>query len=245
MVSASFTFRLISSRIEIEPSVEVTALLTCVQTRIGRFEMLILRIMLFSFLIMAAPGYAKENTILVLGDSLSAAHGIELEQGWVSLLQNRLDQNYNEDAAWKVVNASVSGETTAGALARLPDLLDQHQPDLCVLELGANNGLRGQSVSLMQEHLNAMIQQCKEHGAVLLLGIKLPPNYGKKYTEEFHRSYVSLAKKNNIPIVPFILDGIALEEKYMQTDGLHPNAEAQLLILENMWPTLCNMLPSH
>lgn len=179
-----------------------------------------------------------------MGDSLSAAHGIELEQGWVSLLQNRLDQNHSDNTAWIVVNASVSGETTAGALARLPDLLDKHQPNLCIIELGANNGLRGQSVSLMQEHLNKMVEQCKEYGTTLLLGIRLPPNYGKKYTEEFHHSYNVVAQKNNIPVVPFILDGIALQEKHMQTDGLHPTAAAQSIILENIWPTLRNMLNS-
>lgn len=244
MVSASFTTRLRSSSIEIEPSVEVTALLTCLQLTIGEFEMLFLRIVLFLSLIIATPCFGKGNTILVLGDSLSAAHGIELEQGWVSLLQNRLDQNHSDNTAWIVVNASVSGETTAGALARLPDLLDKHQPNLCIIELGANNGLRGQSVSLMQEHLNEMVEQCKEYGTTLLLGIRLPPNYGKKYTEEFHHIYNFVAEKNNIPVVPFILDGIALQEKYMQTDGLHPTAAAQSIILENIWPTLCNMLNS-
>ncbi len=210
----------------------------------GEFEMLVLRIVLFSLLIVATPCYAKENTILVLGDSLSAAHGIELDHGWVSLLQNRLDQNYNEDRTWKIVNASVSGETTTGALARLPDLLEQHQPDLCILELGANNGLRGQSVSLMEENLNDMVEQCKNYGTTLLLGIRLPPNYGKKYTEAFHRIYTLVAEKNKIPVVPFILEGIALREGYMQADGLHPSKEAQATILENIWPTLSNLLNS-
>jgi len=175
---------------------------------------------------------------------LSAAYGIELEQGWASLLQNRLDQYYNEDKTWNIVNASVTGETTTGGLTRLPDLLDQHQPDLCILELGANDGLRGQSVSLMQEHLNEMVEQCKEYGTTLLLGIRLPPNYGKKYTEDFHRSYIIIAEKNNIPVIPFLLDGIALQEEYMQADGLHPTAAAQSIILENIWPTLCDMLNS-
>ena len=179
-----------------------------------------------------------------MGDSLSAAYGIELEQGWVKLLHNKLEQLQNDDNPWHVINASVSGETTAGALARLPDLLDEYKPDLCILELGANDGLRGQPVKNMREHLNEMIALCKNYGKVLLLGIRLPPNYGKKYTEAFDQSFAQVAKQNNIPHVPFILDGIALHEQYMQLDGLHPTSEAQDIILENVWPTLNTMLES-
>ena len=179
-----------------------------------------------------------------MGDSLSAAHGFELEDGWVNLLQNRLNENYSEDITWSIVNASVSGETTAGALARLPGLLKQHQPKLCILELGANNGLRGQPVSLMQEHLNIMIEQCNEYGDILLLGIKLPPNYGKKYSEKFYHSYTLIAEKNKIAFVPFMLEGIALHKEFMQADGLHPTASAQPMILENIWPTLSTLLDS-
>ena len=179
-----------------------------------------------------------------MGDSLSAAYGIELEQGWVNLLQNKLEQLQNIDNTWHVINASVSGETTAGALARLPDLLDEYKPELCILELGANDGLRGQPVSTMREHLGKMIALCKSSGNVLLLGIRLPPNYGKKYTDEFGQSFAQVAEQNNIPLVPFILDGIALHEQYMQLDGLHPNAAAQEIILNNVWPTLHSMLES-
>jgi len=177
-----------------------------------------------------------------MGDSLSAAYGIELEQGWANLLQNKLDQMQNSDNPWRVINASVSGETTAGALARLPDLLAEYNPSLCILELGANDGLRGQPVNSMRGHLNKMIALCKKYGKVLLLGIRLPPNYGKKYTDEFEQSFAQVANQNNIPLVPFILDGIAMHEQYMQLDGLHPTAAAQEIILDNIWPTLNSTL---
>ena len=134
-----------------------------------------------TFSVCHTQAYARENTILVLGDSLSAAYGIEIERGWVNLLQNRID-NYSEDQQWNVVNASVSGETTAGGLARLPALLQKHQPMLCIIELGANNGLRGQSTALMQQNLEEMIKQCSLSGTSILLGIKLPPNYCLLYT---------------------------------------------------------------
>ena len=116
-----------------------------------------------------------------MGDSLSAAYGIQLEEGWVNLLQNKLKQEQTGGKTWHVINASVSGETTTGALARLPELLDKHKPQLCIIELGANNGLRGMPLSTMQENLNEMIAQCKQYGQLLLLGMRLPPNYGKKY----------------------------------------------------------------
>ena len=206
--------------------------------------MSIYRILILSFIVLIQPCYVMAGTILVMGDSLSAAYGIELEQGWVNLLQNRLDQVQDDSNPWHVVNASVSGETTSGALARLPDLLDEYQPALCILELGANDGLRGQPVNIMRDHLDKMIALCKNSGEVLLLGIRLPPNYGKKYTEAFDQSFAQVADENKIPFVPFILDGIALHEQYMQLDGLHPTAEAQKIILENIWPTLSGILDS-
>ncbi len=204
--------------------------------------MLILRTVFFILLCITASSHAKENTILVLGDSLSAAYGIDIQQGWVNLLQNRLNNNYNGETTWNVINASVSGETTAGALARLSDLLKTHQPSVCILGLGANNGLRGQSLHIMKDQLNSIVQQCKQHGLVLLLGIKIPPNYGDKYTNEFHLIYKQIAEKNNISYVPFMLDGIVLNNKYMQKDGLHPNAQAQPIILDNIWPSLFELL---
>ena len=178
-----------------------------------------------------------------MGDSLSAAFGMELEQGWVSLLQIRL-QNYSEDHTWNVVNASVSGETTAGGLARLPNLIKKHQPDICILELGANNGLRGQPIFIMKSQLSQMVDQCNTEGTTLLLGIKLPPNYGNKYTEAFHQTFVDIADDYNIPLIPFFLDGIALHDEFLLPDRLHPNAKAQPLILENVWPKFEKLLNS-
>ena len=176
---------------------------------------------------------------------MSAAYGIGIEHGWVNLLQKKLNKNFSATVQWNVVNASVSGETTAGGLARLPNLLKKYQPDICILELGANNGLRGQSLSVMEEQLNNLINQCKKYGSILLLGIKLPPNYGKKYSDEFHNIYIRISDKNNIPYVPFILEGIATKEKLMQADGVHPNIYAQPLILDNIWPILSNLIDTH
>jgi len=190
-----------------------------------------------------ADAYARDNTILVLGDSLSAAYGIDIELGWVNLLRNRLD-NYSEDQQWNVVNASVSGETTAGGLARLPALLENHRPVLCIIELGANNGLRGQPTALMQHDIEDMVKRCSVTGTSILLGIKLPPNYGEKYTQAFHQIYIDIAKECDIPLVPFLLNGIALKDEYLQADRLHPTAEAQPIILENVWPTLEKWLES-
>lgn len=206
--------------------------------------MLYSRFIFLSFIMLVLPCTVKANTILVMGDSLSAAYGIDLDQGWVNLMNNKLDQIQNDDTVWNVVNASVSGETTAGALARLPDLLKKHQPALCIIELGANDGLRGQSVSQMREHLNQMITQCRVYGEVLLLGMKLPPNYGLKYTASFNQSYTDIAEKNDIPLVPFMLEGIAVDENYFQADQFHPTAKAQSIILANIWPTLLTVLKS-
>lgn len=207
-----------------------------------------LRIFLFISLVVSFPSHGqdgdKENTILILGDSLSASYGIELEQGWANLLQNKLDSNYSNDKSWNIINASVSGELTSGGLARLPDLLKEHKPSICVIELGANNGLRGQSITQMREHLNEMVLLCQQYGKTLLLGIRLPPNYGKQYTQNFDNSFSIIASKNDIPLVPFMFEGIATEEKYFQADGIHPTAEAQTIILDNIWPTLNSLLNS-
>ncbi len=150
--------------------------------------------------------------------------------------------NYSNENSWHIINASVSGETTSGGLARLPSLLREHKPSVCVIELGANNGLRGQAIDPMRKHLTEMVQLCNRIGKTLLLGIRLPPNYGKKYTEEFHDSFSIVAKENDSPLVPFFLEGIATEEKYFQADGIHPTAEAQPIILDNIWPTLSTIL---
>ena len=181
----------------------------------------------------------QENTIIILGDSLSAAYGIQRDQGWVNLLRNRLNNN---DPRWNVINASISGDTTSGGVARLERLLNQYQPVLCIIALGANDGLRGQSLALMQDNLNKMVKQCNKTGTSLLLGIKLPPNYGEKYTEAFHQVFFDVAESSNISYVPFMLKGIALEEEYFQADRLHPTAEAQPKILDNIWEKLQTIL---
>jgi len=166
---------------------------------------------------------------------------MELRQGWVSLLRSRLkehDQHFN----WKVVNASISGDTTAGGLARLPNLLNKYKPVLCIIALGANNGLRGQSLKMMHYDLGEIVSQCNLIGSSLLIGTKLPPNYGEKYTQSFHNIYRQVANRHRIPHIPFLLDGIALQDEYFQQDRLHPTAEAQPIILNNVWPLLEEVL---
>ncbi|MFK8068506.1 MAG: arylesterase [Gammaproteobacteria bacterium] len=181
------------------------------------------------------------KTILIHGDSLSAAHGLPLEQGWAALLEDRL-QKSPEKSHWRIVNSSISGETTAGGLARLKNLLDKHKPDLCLIELGANDGLRGQSLSIMRSNLQKMIDDCSCHGDVVLIGMKLPPNYGKAYTDQFIETYSRLAEQNQIPLVHFLLDGVSENPELMQQDRLHPNSHAQPIILETVWEKLKSLL---
>lgn len=171
-----------------------------------------------------------------MGDSLSAAFGIDQSNGWVNLLQRRLaNGNYN----YRIVNASISGETTQGGLQRLPDLLTKYQPELVVLELGGNDGLRGLDIEMIKSNLQTMISQASVANAnILLLGIHLPPNYGKYYTDRFAQIYVDLARRNKIPLVPFLLEGIATQENLMQSDGIHPRDDGQPIILKNVWPIL-------
>jgi len=192
---------------------------------------------LIIFTLTAAPLFATAGeTILVLGDSLSAAFGIEKEQGWVSLLRQRLSKNgYN----YKVVNASISGETTAGGLARFKPLLERHQPTIVIIELGANDGLRGQSLRIMQQSIQKIIQQTwQQQGKVLLVGMQLPANYGLAYTSQFHRIYQKLSQKNEIPLVPFLMQGLEDNNKHFLPDRLHPTAEAQPILLSNIWKRL-------
>jgi acyl-CoA thioesterase-1 len=177
----------------------------------------------------------------VLGDSLSAAYGIRLEQGWVALLQGRLKaKGYGH----RVVNASASGETTGGALARLPRALERHRPAIVILELGGNDGLRGLPLSEVRGNFEALIRLSRGAGAkVLLVGMRIPPNYGPAYTRGFHELYEELARQHRLPFVPFFLDGIALDDSLMLEDGLHPNATAQPRLLDQVWPQLAPLLP--
>jgi acyl-CoA thioesterase-1 len=189
-----------------------------------------------------APALAAGNppAILVVGDSLSSGYGVSVDATWVTLLQKKLlAQGYG----YKVVNASVSGETTGGGRARLARALQLHQPAIVILELGGNDGLRGLPVRQMRDNLEAMIAQIRAANArLLLLGMHMPPNYGTAYTESFHAAFGALAEQHSLPYVPFFLEGVAFNSKLMQEDNLHPNKAAQPIMLDNLWPTLQPLL---
>ena len=177
---------------------------------------------------------------MVLGDSLSAAYGMELSESWPSLLQQRLDQHGH---AYQVFNSSITGETTQGGLTRLPRLLEQHQPKIVIVELGGNDGLRGLPLEVTRANLAAMIEQSLASGAqVLLAEMRIPPNYGRTYTEKFNGTYTELASQFEVVLMPFVLQDIALEPGLMQADGIHPTASAQPLILDQVWAALAPLL---
>lgn len=183
---------------------------------------------------------AVAGTLLVLGDSISAAFGLDTRQGWVSLLEQRLAA---EGFDYQVVNASVSGDTSAGGLARLPTLLAEHRPDLLIVELGGNDGLRGQAPAQLQQNLAAMVQQARKAGTrVLILGMKLPPNYGLRYTTAFADVFPQVANEQDVALVPFLLEGAAGLPLMTQADGIHPTAAAQPRLLDNVWPVLKPLL---
>jgi len=181
-----------------------------------------------------------EATILVLGDSISAGYGIQREQSWVSRLGSRVA---GEAQGWRVVNASVSGETTSGGLARLPDALDEHDPEVVIIELGGNDGLRGYPIDRIRENLEDMVALAREAGSrVLLVGMQIPPNYGPRYTRAFAAVFEEVAESHDVPLVPFILEQVALRPELMQGDGIHPTGEAQELLLDAVWPHLAPLL---
>jgi acyl-CoA thioesterase-1 len=189
-------------------------------------------------LLLPLLAYAKgPGPVLVVGDSLSAAHNIPVQSGWVSLLEQRLKQQMA--APPPVINASISGETTSGALTRLPALLQKHRPAVVVIELGGNDALRGLTPAQLQANLERMIVLSTQAGArVLLLGIDVPPNYGPAYRQRLRKVYADLASQHQVALVPFFLEGVALQPSLMQSDGLHPTAAAQPKVLENVWPAL-------
>ncbi len=215
-------------------------------------QLTLLLLLLFSPLLHA-------KTLLVLGDSLSAGYGMDLENGWVQLLSDKLNSHFSAtvtgdsdhlskgktpgNTKYRIVNASISGETTAGGLARLPALLREHNPDIVIVELGGNDGLRGYPVKLIRNNLAAIAKLSREADArVLLLGIQIPPNYGQRYTRQFAGLYKELASEKQIPLVPFFLENVAVNAELMQEDGLHPNARAQRQLLNNVLPHLQPLL---
>lgn len=186
----------------------------------------------------AFPGGASaaDRTILVVGDSLSAGLGVDLAEGWVALLQDRLE---SEGYGYRVVNASISGDTTGGGLRRLPRALELHGPDIVLIELGGNDGLRGTPVEIIRTNLAEMIRLARGAGAgVILAGMQLPPNYGGPYTEAFSGLYRELAESLDVALVPFFMDGVALDPALMQPDGIHPNSDGQPRLMENVWTVL-------
>ena len=197
---------------------------------------------LVSLLLMAVAlgAGAAEKSILVFGDSLSAAYGIPSARGWVALLEEKLKR---ERADYSVANASISGETSAGGRARIDAALERHRPSVLILELGANDGLRGLPLAQMRGNLAAIIERAQKSGArVLLLGMRVPPNYGEEYAERFYRTFAELARRHRTAFVPFMLEGFAERPELFQPDRIHPLAEAQPLILERVWPRLAPLL---
>ena len=206
---------------------------------------LLTRLLVVSLFAVCASAQAADDdyVLMVLGDSLSAAYGIDEEDGWVALLDNKLR---NDNWPYRVVNGSVSGETTTGGLARLPAMLDSHQPDLVILELGGNDGLRGLPLGVLKSNMLIMIALIEEQGAeILLTGIQIPPNYGPRYTVPFYQLYGELAAEKTLALVPFLIEGIPQQPELMQNDGIHPRAEAQYMILDNVWAVLEAMLQKH
>jgi len=190
----------------------------------------------------SASAYSAPKTVLVLGDSLSAEYGLARGAGWVALLEQKLKA---EKIDARIVNASISGETTSGGRARLPALLNQHKPRVVVIELGANDGLRGLPVPAAEANLRAMASMSQKQDAkVMLIGMRMPPNYGRAYTERFFTMYENLAKEVKAPLVPFMLEGVADKPALFQADRLHPNADAHPIILNNIWPTFKALIQS-
>lgn len=198
------------------------------------------KIILLLLLCACAPARAAEPVILIVGDSLSAGYGLARGETWVDLLKERLRA---VELPHRVVNASISGDTTRGGLARLPRALKIHQPQHVVIELGGNDGLRAIPIEEIRRNLVRMIELSRAAGAkVLLTGIRIPPNYGPDYTARFQESFATAAESAGATVTPFILEGIALDPVMMQADGIHPNAAAQPRMLDNVWPYLCPML---
>lgn len=185
----------------------------------------------------------KSPAVVVLGDSISAGYGIQIEQGWVNLFNQKLQR---QELAWRTVNASVSGETTSGGLARLPRVLADHQPGIVIVELGGNDGLRGYPIKRMRDNLGAMVKLIQDAGAKpVLMRMRIPPNYGPRYTRDFEAAYEEIGAEFNVPVVPFFLQDVALSDGMMQQDGIHPTATAQPVMAEFVWSHLAPLLRGH
>jgi acyl-CoA thioesterase-1 len=186
--------------------------------------------------LMVLSACAQGATLLVVGDSLSAAYGMGPREGWVTLLEERLRQKRFD---YNVVNASISGETTSGGAARIAELLARTRPEVVVVALGGNDGLRGLPTGQMKDNLSRIVGRAKARGArVLLVGVRVPPNYGTRYAQEFEAAFREIAERNRVPLVPYILEGVGERRDLMQEDNIHPSAAAQPKILENIWPRL-------
>lgn len=190
----------------------------------------------------AQMAFGESRTVLVVGDSISAAYGMNLEQGWVAELDQRLTvAGYD----YSIVNASISGDTSGGGLRRLPPLLNRHKPAIVIIELGGNDGLRGYPIAQLRQNLSRMVHMASADGAkVLLLAMEIPPNLGTRYSRLFRESFALVAETGGVQVAPFILDGIATNKRLMQSDGIHPTIEAQPLIVDNIWPYLVPLLES-
>ena len=195
------------------------------------------RFLTFLLLLICVQSYATETpTVLVFGDSLSAGHGIEVDQSWTALLQSRL---HNQGYEHKVINASIGGDTTESGAARIGQAIETFAPSLIILELGGNDGLRGIPAERMRGNLHKIIKTSKDSGAaVVLLGIRIPPNYGQRYIEDFDKVFRELANELDVPWIEFFMEGVALHDELMQSDGIHPNADAQPILLDNAWPMI-------
>jgi acyl-CoA thioesterase-1 len=201
---------------------------------------MIKKLLIFVVLLLAMPVNAAAPKILIVGDSLSAGYGIDLRMGWVALLQKRLKE---KGYPHQLVNASISGDTSASALARLSGSLKRHRPEIVIIEIGGNDGLQGLSAEAMETNLKTMAIESGKLGAkVVILGMRLPPNYGPAYTEKFFSVYQRVATGQRAELVPFFLEGVAGQDGLMQPDGIHPTVEAQPRLVDNVWPTLSPML---
>ena len=192
-------------------------------------------------LLVLRPALAGQQTILMVGDSISAAYGMSLEQGWVALMAGQIAETHPD---YTLVNASISGETTAGALRRLPALLEEHQPAVVIVELGGNDGLRGYPLMSLRKNLTGIATLARDAGAeVIIVSMEIPPNYGNRYAEGFRESYLLAADNTDSLLAPFLLEGVATNPELMQGDGIHPRVEAQGRLVQNFLPSLMEVLP--